>query len=242
LNGPLPDTLFGGKLIIQQPLEGYRFSVDPILLAHFCRIDTTTSVLDLGTGCGIIMLLLAHRHPNLQLSGLELQEELLEHAVFNCRANNLQGRTRLIHGNLREVRTIFSPESFDHVVVNPPYQPLGSGRINPQRQIAEARHEINSCLAEVVDAAAFVLRNKGFASVVYPATRTTELLSAFTGKKIYPSRLRPVYSYPEAAHSTLVLVEAVKNGGNALELLAPLYIYSKSNGPYSQEVASYYQG
>lgn len=125
------DTLFSGRLHCVQHADGYRFSVDPVLLAHFIRPRPGARLLDLGAGCGVISLILSYRHPAIHITALELQPPLAALIARNIESNRLQGRISLQQGDLRAVNTLFPPETFDWVVCNPPYGKLADGRQNP---------------------------------------------------------------------------------------------------------------
>ncbi len=235
------DTLFGGGLVCRQHADGYRFSVDAVLAAHFCRPAARARILDLGAGCGVIGLILAHRHPAVRVTGLELQPALAALAADNIHCNALQDRVRILEGDAREIGRVLAPESFDLVVCNPPYRPQGSGRASRGDEAATARHELSASLADMVRAAAFCVRNRGAVVFVYPATRLATLLHRLQERMLVPKRLQPVYSYPGDRRGRLVLVEAVKNGGEELLLLPPLYVYEWKNGPYSPEMRAMYE-
>ncbi|WP_417916790.1 tRNA1(Val) (adenine(37)-N6)-methyltransferase [Candidatus Electronema sp. JC] len=235
------DSLFDGRIICRQHREGYRFSVDAVLLAHFCQPAGQGRVLDLGCGCGVISLILCHRHPELRLTGLELQPALAALARSNAEANQLGSRFEVRQGDLRRISGHVQPESFDLVVSNPPYHRVGGGRISQTDECALARHELTADPDSVLAAAAFAVRNRGAFCCIYPAERLATVLAVMTGNKLIPKRLQPVHSYPEDGRARLVLIEAVKNGGEGLRLLPPLYIYQRRKGPYSPEVAAMYQ-
>jgi len=235
------DALFDGRLVCRQHRDGYRFSVDSVLVAHFCRPQQKDRVLDIGCGCGVIDLILCHRYPELQVTGLELQPALAKLARANAAANDFQHRFQVREGDLRQIRALMQPESFDLVVSNPPYRRPGSGRINRDDECAIARHELTADLASVVRAAAFCVRNRGMVVCIYPADRLATLVAALQAHRLVPKRLQPVYSYPEDDRARLVMVEAVKNGGEGLQLLAPFYIYQYPDGPYSPAMAKLYQ-
>jgi tRNA1(Val) A37 N6-methylase TrmN6 len=198
-------------------------------------------VLDLGCGCGVIGLILAYRHVDCTVIGLELQAELARLAGDNYRRNNLADRCTVIQGDVRSIDTLMRPESVDLVVCNPPYQKQGNGRINPDVQAALARHELHGAIEDFVRAAAFCVRNRGRAVFVYPARRAIALLTACTRHRLAPKRLQPVYSWPEAANARLVLVEARKNGGEEVEVLAPWYIYERRHGAYTPAMRHLYE-
>ncbi len=234
------DSLFNGELVCLQHRCGYRFSMEAVLVAHFCRPRPGNRVLDLGAGCGVIGLILAYRHPDITLTGLEFQHDLAKLASENVQQNNLQDRFRIYEADLRHPARAVDPESFDLIVCNPPYRKTGTGRINREDECALARHELKAVIHDVVRAAVFSVRNRGTAVFVYPAVRSAALISALQEQKLMVKRLQPVYSYPGDGRARLVLVEAVKNGGEECLLMEPFYIYSRKNGPYSMEMQQLY--
>ena len=234
------DRLFNGRIICRQHRNGYRFSVDAVLLAHFCCPAARDRVLDLGCGCGVISLILCYRHPQVYLTGLELQPALAALAWSNAAANQLGGRLTVQQGDLRQISAFIQPESFDLIVSNPPYHRAGSGRISQEPECALARHELTADPDSVLAAAAFAVRNRGAVCCIYPAERLAAVLAVMTRTRLHPHRLQPVYSYPEDKQARLVLIEAVKNGGESLRLLQPLFIYQHKNGPYSPDLAAMY--
>ncbi len=234
------DSLFNGGLICRQYGDGYRFSVDSILAAHFCRLHGSERVLDLGCGSGVIGLILARLHPDTRLVGLELQQDLAGLCAVNVRDNHLQSRCSAVCGDARFIGRYVDAESFDLVVCNPPYRKIGSGRVNRTGEAAIARHELKANLDDMLAAAAFSVKNKGQVAFVYPAVRLASLVAGMHQHALVPRRLQPVYSYPEAEQATLVVVEAVKNGGEGCGLLPPLYIYTGKNMGYSPEMKKLY--
>ena len=218
------DTLFEGGLLCHQHRNGYRFSVDAVLLAHFVSPERGAHILDLGAGCGIVSLLLAYRHPSVMLSAVEIQKSLFALCRQNVLANGFEKRIAVLHGDMCRLASLFPAESFDWAVSNPPYRKLASGRRNPGREQNLARHEVKASLQEVLAAASYAVKNRGRVALVYPATRLAALLAAFRFHGLEPKRLQPVYSYP-GGPAKLVLVESVKNGGEELKILEPFYIY-----------------
>ncbi len=235
------DTLFQGSLHCRQCRDGYRFSVDAVLAAHFCTPKPSARVLDLGCGCGVIGMILAHRYPRLTVCGLELQEQLAALALENSVENGFADRFSVLRGDVRDLTALLSPESFDLVVCNPPYRKLDSGRINLDNQAARARHELTATVDDFVRAGAFCVKNRGRVVFVYPAVRCNPLLTALQRNRLTLKRLQPVYSYPGTASARLVLVEAVKNGGEQCEILAPFYIYERRYGEYTPAMRQFYQ-
>ncbi len=234
-----PDTLFNGRLLCRQPGRGYRFSIDAVLLAHFCRPAKGETVADLGAGCGVVSLILAYRHPGATFVAVEAQEELARCCADNVRANGFAGRFRVVTGDVRRIRDLVAAESCHWVVCNPPYGRPGRGRLSPDPERRVARHEGDASIADFAGAAATVLRNRGRAAFVFPAARLPGLLAAMRHHRLEPKVLRLVHGYP-GAEASLALVAGVKNGGEELRVLPPLFVYRERNGPYTDEVAGWY--
>lgn len=233
------ETLFGGRLRCLQPRQGYRFSVDAVLLAHFFTPQPEARILDLGAGCGVVSLVLSHRWPTVSLVALEVQPRLAEVIRRNVAINGLDSRGTVVEGDCRRIATLLSPNSFDWVTANPPYYPVASGRHLPGTERSQARHEILGGIAEMAQATAFALKAGGKAAFVYPATRSKILLSVLRENGLAPKRLQMVYPYL-GAEAVLVLVEAVKNGGQDLAVLQPFFICQKKGGEYTSEMAAMY--
>jgi tRNA1(Val) A37 N6-methylase TrmN6 len=233
------ESLFGGRLTCRQHLHGYRFSQDPVLLAHFFIPSPAEHILDLGAGCGIIALILAYRWPGVTVTCLEVQPALAELARANVELNDFGGRVRIVAGDLREVGGLLPAASFDRVVCNPPYRRRGAARPNPEQEQAIARHELLAGLGDVVRAVVWLLAEGGRADFVYPADRAAELLVALQAHGCGPVCLREVHSYP-GGPCRLVLVEAVKGGRADREVLPPLYVQGGPDGEYTPEMAGFY--
>lgn len=236
----LPDA--GGGAIIQKK-RGYRFSVDALLLAALAaryRYTSKTKYLDIGTGCGIVPLLLATAHEHLHGYGVEIQEALANMARRNCILRGVDDRITILCMDVKALPGRFQSGSFDVITSNPPYRAVTSGRINPDAQKAVARHEIHITLAELLSIVAFLLRPKGVFFLVYPAGRCAELIAGLRQVRLQPKRLRPVY--PDPAHTArLVLVEAHLGGGDETFVEQPLFIRDQS-GEYSREMQQIYGG
>ena len=233
-HGETLDALFQGKLKIIQRKKGYRFSIDSLLLAHFVKVRGGEEIVDLGTGNGVIPLILGCLHPSVRVVGLELQEEMVQRALRSVDLNRLGERVKIIQGDVCSVEESFSPQSFDAVVCNPPYRETASGRINPDPERRVARHEIKARLSDFLRAGSYLLRRRGRMALVYPAARTLDLLQTMRQEDLEPKRLRLVYSLEESA-STLVLAEGIKGGGSELRVMPPLVMYTKER-KYSPEI------
>lgn len=236
------DRLFDGRLQCCQPLAGYRFSVDAVLVAHFVRPQPGQRVLDLGCGSGIIGLILAYRVAEIVVHGLELQPELAALATENVVRNNLSQRMTILQGDVRQPQACLQPENYDLVVCNPPYGTGQDGRISQQSQAAVARHGLAGDVEDFVRAAAFAVRNRGRVVFIVPARRCADLLATLRGHRLTPKRMQPIYSYPEADAAKLVCIEAMKNGGEQFDILAPFFIYQQAGGDYSAAMQALYQG
>ena len=237
------DSMFNDDLICYQYKEGYRFSIDSILLAHFASQWKSATILDLGCGCGVIGMILFYRNSiNIKhIDGIEYQERLVSLAKKNARENQLEEKMSIIHGDYVDIKKYYKPETFSHVICNPPFYEVGSGRPSVHNEAYLARHQTVSTTADLAKSIAFVLRNRGSLAIVYPADFCTRLITLLKESSIEPKRLQPVYSYPEASSASLVLLECKKNGGVGMKVLPPLYIYAKQNGNYTDEVKKMYQ-
>jgi tRNA1Val (adenine37-N6)-methyltransferase len=228
------DTFFNGRIKIIQHAEGYRFSIDAVLLAAFSAPMDKERIVDLGTGCGIIPLILGYRHPSVNITGIEVQPELAALAAQNVEANGLKGRITIIRGDMRllSIQDVSGP--VDLVISNPPYRKSRSGRINPHPQRAVARHEILATLQDVTNAAARMLGIGGRFAIVYPAERITDLLTSLRSAGIEPKHIQSVHA---KAHDPgrLVLVSGIKGGRPGAAVHEPLVIY-QSNGEYADRI------
>ena len=213
------DDFLNGRLKLIQFRTGYRFSIDAVLLAQFVSIKSKDVVVDLGTGCGIIPMVLLLTEPVDHVFALEIQPELAEQAERNARLNGFERKLEVILGDIKHPPLI--PSFADVVICNPPYRPKNSGRINPDPQKAIARHEVLSSLNDILDTAAKTLRAKGRFAIIYPAARLADLLIKMRGFNLEPKRLRIVYPSMRS-DAKLALIEASLGGRAGLKILPPL--------------------
>lgn len=232
------DYCFEGKLKVCQPENGFRFSVDAVLLGRWVRYKKQARVLDLGCGCGIMALMLAYLYPDMRVTGVEIQHALAEAARNNVTANAL-ANLKIIEGDVRNIKPAELGAPFDIIVSNPPFFKPGAGRVNLHDGAAQARHEISLDLPQLAQTARKLLTNKGRLYVIYPAERLAEAIAVFTAADIMPKHLRCIHSH-EGDEACLVLLESCFQGNHGLKVKPPLYIY-KNAEDYTDEVARMYR-
>jgi tRNA1(Val) A37 N6-methylase TrmN6 len=233
------DTFLNGRIRVSQLRSGYRFSVDAVLLADFAQPKPGDTVVDLGTGCGIIPMILAYRRPDLRIWGVEIQERLARVATENVTANRMTDRVTVLHQDMQTLKPAATGGPVNLVVSNPPYRKADSGRINADSCRALARHEIAVTLDGVLAASRRLLPLSGRFAAVYPAGRLTDMISGMRRHGIEPKRLRIVHSSP-GTEARLVLVGGVRGGRPGIHIAPPLFVYD-DDGEYSAEVAALFE-
>ncbi|MBW2134757.1 MAG: methyltransferase [Deltaproteobacteria bacterium] len=213
--------------------------MDAVLLGALSAIRAGERVIDLGTGCGIILLLLANRYPDCSLTGVEFQATLARLAKNNVRLNGLADRVQIIPADMKDLPQHFPPGAFDVVVSNPPYRPLEAGRLNPATEKAIARHELFGSLRTVAQTAYYLLPHGGRLYLIYPAWRLVSLCETLRTHGLEPKTWRLVHSRAQEP-ACLAWVEARKHGGEELQVLPPLIIYDEG-GQYTTEVQTFFQ-
>jgi tRNA1Val (adenine37-N6)-methyltransferase len=228
------DTFFNGKVALCQSRKGYRFSIDAVLLAAVVHPKPGEIVLDMGTGCGVVPVILAFRNPAVRCIGIELQSSLARLAEKNVMANHMQDRIRILHQDIRALKQDAIEGPVDWIVSNPPYRPVDSGRMNPGAERAVARHEIHLCLKDLMQVCRGVLKTGGRFAVIYPVERLVDLLDEMRSAGIEPKWMQSVHSR-KADAAKLVLVKGMMRGNPGLKLAPPLVIYD-DHGRYSHAV------
>jgi tRNA1Val (adenine37-N6)-methyltransferase len=213
------DSFMEGRLRLIQSRTGYRSSVDAILLAEFVTVKKGEIVADLGTGCGIIPLLLHLTRPIRYAVGLEIQPGLADQTARNIKLNSLDKRMNVILGDIRHPP--MKSSSVDVVVCNPPYREKTRGRINHDNERAIARHEILASLKDILTTASLLLKVKGRLAMIYPAERLAVLTAGMKEAGLEPKRVRVIYPGMES-DAKLVMVEATLGGRPGLKILPPL--------------------
>jgi len=227
------DSWGKGAVRIIQKKTGYRFSIDSLILYEFIQVKNRSRILDLGTGSGILALLLARDYPLSRVIALELAGEFVDLVRRNIILNQFQDRISVIQGDLCQLPGFIKKGGFDAVVSNPPYRPLHRGRINPDSQKALARHEIRLTLPKLLKAVAHGLKVGGKWFVIYPAWRLVSLLALSRQHRLEPKKIRLVHSFQDK-EAEWVLMEAVYQGREELKILPPLTIYQET-GVYSPQ-------
>jgi len=223
---------------VYQNKQGYRFSVDAVLLYSFANMRYARKIADLGTGSGIIGLLLARKYPGADVTLVELQESLYRLAVRNIEINELDDRVRAVLCDVTHVRDTFSYMSYDLVVSNPPFRKPATGRLSIGRERAIARHELALKFSDLAAAAAYLLKIKGRFFMIYHPERLIEVFEDLRRNRLEPKRIRFVHNDP-AAESKIVLIEAVRDGKPGIKIEKPLYMYHE-DGSYTAEVSEMY--
>jgi tRNA1Val (adenine37-N6)-methyltransferase len=233
------DTFFNGRILVCQEQDGYRYSIDAVILAHYAAGGTGTRVLDLGTGCGIIPMIIAFRDAHVRIFGVEVQASLAKLAMKNIEANRMADRVSILNEDMKSLRPEMTGGPVDLVVANPPFYRADSGRVNPNPQRAVARHELKATLSDVVAAASRMLQKGGHFLAIYTAERLCDMIAELRTAGIEPKRLRMIQSADHQA-AGLMLVEGMKGGSPGVKIPPPLIIYD-SKGQYTEEVSRMFQ-
>ena len=224
--------------ILQNPKK-FCFGMDAVLLSSFAVIRSGEKVLDLGTGTGVLPLLLAAKTPGEHFTGLEIQPDMADMAFRSVRMNEAQDRIEILTGDLREASRIFGRASFDVVVSNPPYMKPGCGKMSPEEPQSIARCEILCTLEDVIREAAACLRPGGRFYLVHRPHRLAEIFQQLAAYGLEPKRLRFVHTHSDR-EAKMVLLEGSRGGGAFLRVEPPLIIYEKP-GVYTEEVRRIYE-
>ncbi len=226
-----------GYQIIQNPKK-FCFGMDAVLLSGFAKVKPEESVLDLGTGTGIIPILLRGKTQGKHFTGLEIQEESADMARRSVAFNHLERDITIITGDIKEAAEIFGAASFDVVTSNPPYMTGDHGLLNPELPKAIARHELLCSLEDVVHSAARVVRPGGRFYRVHRPFRLAEIMTLLISYKLEPKRMRLVYPFVDK-EPNMVLIEAVQGGRSRITVEKPLIVYQRP-GVYTDEIYEIY--
>jgi tRNA1Val (adenine37-N6)-methyltransferase len=213
------DQFLEGRLKLIQSRDGYRFSIDAVLLSEFVTIRPEDVVVDIGTGCGVILLILLLTKPAGYAFGLEIQEALASQARRNAVLNGFEDKMGIILGDIKNPP--MAKQIADVVICNPPYRKAESGRINPDQRRAIARHEILASIDDILRAARNLLRKKGRLAMIYPSIRLVDILLRMRRFELEPKKVRINYPGLQSG-ARLALIEAVLGGKPGLEIRPPL--------------------
>lgn len=227
------DSFFGGRLKVSQPVQGYRFSVDAVLLSRWVKLQKNVKILDIGTGSGVIALILAYLYPDIKVTAVEIQPDLAAVARLNINDNGFTN-LEVVEGDIRILAPSTFGVHFDAIVCNPPYFAPQTGKTNLNAQESVARHELTLNLPSLVKASRSLLTTKGKLYLIYPAERLGQLAYELKEGGFEMKALRCVHSY-KTSPACLVLVTASFRGNPGLKIHKPLYLYTKPN-QYTDEV------
>jgi len=235
--GETLDDLILGNMRVIQSAQGYRFSIDAVLLAHFADL-VCQQVIELGAGSGVISLLMAWRAPQARFKAIEIQAAMVDRARRTMVLNGMEERIEVLQADIREIEQVLPGGAADLVLSNPPFWRKGEGKISANEEAAIARHELNLTLEELVSKGSYLLRQGGKMAIIHRAERLEEAMDTFRRHKMPMRRLRMVHSFIEK-EARLVLIEAEKNRPGPLHIMPPLVIYDQV-GEYGRELREIY--
>lgn len=233
----LDDLHRNGYKIIQNENK-FCFGMDAVLLSGFAHVKEGENALDMGTGTGIIPILLAGKTKGRHFTGLEIQSASAEMAERSVRYNHLEDRISIIEGDIREAGKLFAPASFDVITSNPPYMTGQHGLVNPDMEKAIARHEICCTLEDVISQTAKLLRVGGRFYLVHRPFRLAEIIHMLVEYRLEPKRMKLVYPFVDR-EPNMVLLEAVRGAKSRITVEKPLIVYQKP-GVYTDEIYDIY--
>ena len=231
------DLQRNGYRIIQNP-ERFCFGMDAVLLSSFAKAKPGEKVLDLGTGNGIVPILMEAKTKGEKFFGLEIQEESADLARRSVALNELEEKIEIVTGDMKEAVNIFGAASFHVITMNPPYMTGNHGIVNPGDAKAIARHEITCSLEDMISQASKVLKCKGRFYMVHRPFRLAEIMTLMVKYHLEPKRMRLVYPYVDK-EPNMVLIEGLKGGNSRSTVESPLIVYEKP-GVYTEELKRMY--
>lgn len=241
-NERIDDLEIKGMKIIQNK-NGFCFGIDSVLLSDFAKeIKNGAKCVDLGTGTGILGILLCAKTNLSQIIGIEIQEEVAEMANRSIILNNLENKFKIININLKEIKNnkinYLEKNSFDYIITNPPYKKLNTGKINENKKKLISRHEITANLDDFIEVANYLLKDKGTIFMVHRPERLADIIEKMRKEKIEPKEIK--FVYPKVNEEpNLILIKGVKNAKPFLKINKPLYIYNE-DGSYTNEILKIY--
>ncbi|WP_224240533.1 tRNA1(Val) (adenine(37)-N6)-methyltransferase [Hyalangium gracile] len=233
------DSIGTAGVQVLQRREGYRFTLDAVLLAAFAASEGAHegAVLELGAGSGVVSFLLARQFGRAPVDALELQPTVHERLVRGVALNRLEGQVRPLLGDLREARKLLPAGAYTLVVSNPPFRPRSAGVRSPDEERALSKQELACDAVAVIAASRHALAPGGGVSLVYPAARLAEVLGLLTGARLFPRALRLIHARA-ASPATRFLVHALRDTDRGLAVRPPLLVHGQGPGGYAPEVAA----
>lgn len=238
LPGERIDELHRKGYRIIQKKDGFCFGMDAVLLSDFAKAGKRDRILDMGTGTGILPILMEARMEGGHYTGLEIQEEFASMAGRSVALNGQEDRINIVCGDIKEASSLFGLDSFDVVVSNPPYMVADHGLANPDRRKAIARHEVMCDLSDLLRETKKVLKNKGKFYMVHRTYRMAEIIHMMVEYDLEPKRIRFVYPYVDK-EPNIMLIEAMKGAKSRIKVEPPLIVYEKP-GVYTDEIYRIY--
>ena len=250
------DDLEYKNLRIIQNKKGFCFGIDSVLISDFAKdIKNNSTGLDLGTGTGIISILLASKTNLSKIYGIEIQKEVADMAKRSVKLNNLQNKIEIINTDINniskqikinleykmkknELIQKIKRESFEFIVTNPPYKKLETGKVNENEAKYISRHEVTATLEDFINVSKYLLKDKGSMYMVHRPDRLVDIIELMRKYKLEPKKMRFVYSNINS-EPVLVLIKAIKNARPFLKIEEPLIIYNE-NGEYTDEIKKIY--
>ncbi len=227
------DDLQNGLFIIQKQ-NGFKFGIDAVLLSDFAKGTRSKNTLDLCTGTGIVPLLLSVKTDTPRICGLEIQSEIAQMAKRSVEYNKIGKRVEIVEGDLKNAVEIYGRCSFDKITCNPPYMKKGTAVRNEIDTKSISRHEVMCTLDDIMRVSRELLVSKGRFFMIHRPSRLADILCAMRKYRVEPKRIR--FIHPEVNKApNLVLVEGMKDGGEELKFLPPLYVYNE-DGTYTEEI------
>lgn len=236
-NERIDDLQRNGYRIIQKK-KGFCFGMDAVLLSGFAQVKEGEAAIDLGTGTGIIPILLEAKTEGKRFIGLEIQDEVADMASRSVRLNHLEERVEIVKGDIKEASQLFGKASFDVVTSNPPYMNDRHGLKNPDLPKAIARHEVLCTLDDVCREAAALLKPGGRFYMVHRPHRLAEIITVLKEYRLEPKRMKLVHPFVDK-EANMVLIEAVRGGKSMVKVEAPIIVYQEP-GVYSEEIYTIY--
>lgn len=229
------DDLQYKELKIIQNTKGFCFGIDSVILSDFAKnIKKGSKVVDLGTGTGIIGLLLCKKTELKEIVGVEIQKEVAEMATRSIKMNKLEDKFVILNTDINQIfaNKLLEKNQFDAIVMNPPYKEIGTGQINDVDNKIISRHEIKATLSDFLRVASNLLKDKGEIYMVHKPERMPDIIQKMRENKIEPKEIQVVYP-SKNADASLILIKGIKGANKFFKIQKPLYIYEEKRGIYN---------